>query len=143
MEQRFRIDYEVNGKIKSCYPRSTEDKEKNIAICKERGYKVVCTTKLYPLSTNKHQHNFMLVVNRCNNLMYDMDMGYVPYNKREYDKAYEAAEKAGKLFQLPLPVAWVDGKTLREAKRLSAMAINWRVDSCIDRGRYDLIEYCY
>lgn len=143
MEQRFRIDYEVNGKIKSVYPQSIESKEKNLAICKERGYKVVKTTKLYPFSTNKNQHNFMLVINKCHNKMYDMDLGHIPYNKKEYDRLYELAQKAEELYCLALPVAWVDGKTYREAKRISEMAINFRMDTCIRNNRYDLIQYCY
>lgn len=142
MEQRYRIDYEVNGEIKTCYPKSEESKNKNLEICKERGYKVIKAIKLYPFSTSKNQHNLMLVQNGCYNKMYDMDMGYIPYNKREYDRLYELAEKAEKLFCLELPVAWVDGKTLREAKRISQMAVEYRVDRCIENGRYDLIQYC-
>lgn len=141
-EQRYRIDYEADGKAKSCYPKSEESKDKNLAICEERGYKVINVTKLYPFSTNKNQHNFMLVQNRCNNIMYEMDMGSIPYNKKEYYRLYDLSKKAERLFCLELPIAWLDGKTYREAKRISQMAINWRIDTCIERGRYDLIQYC-
>lgn len=142
MEQRYELKYEVNGEIKICYPNTEESKNKNLKVCKENGYKVISVTKLYPFSTNKNQHNFMLVKNRCYNIMYDMDMGYIPYNKREYDRLYELAEKADKLLSLELPVAWLDGKTYREAKKVSQTAIEYRVNTCIERGRYDLIKYC-
>lgn len=141
-ELRYKIDYEVNGEIKSCYPKSEESKNKNLEICKERGYKVIKTTKLYPFSTNKNQHNFMLVKNRCYNTMYDMDMGNIPYNKTEYNKLYELAEKADKFFGLELPVAWLDWQTIREAKKIAQIAVNYRTETCIKNGRYDLLEYC-
>jgi hypothetical protein len=141
-EQRYKIDYEVDGKIKSCYPRSEADKDKSLEICKEKGYKVIKVTKLYPFSTKKNQHNFMLVKNRCHNIMYDMDLNIVPYNRREYNRLFDLAQKADKFFGLELPVAWLDYDTLKEAKRVAQMAINFRIDTCIENGRYDLIQYC-
>lgn len=141
MEQRYKIEYEVNGAKKTRTVYTEEDKKEFLNKCKAMGYKATAT-KLYPFSTNKNQHNFMLVINRCNNIMYDMDMGYIPYNKREYDRLYELVEKAEKLFCLELPVAWVDGKTYREAKTISQTAIEYRVNTCIERNRYDLIKYC-
>lgn len=141
-EQRYKIEYEVDGVIKTCYPKSEADKNKSLEICKEKGYKVIKTEKLYPFSTKKNQHNFMLVSNRCKNTMYDMDVNLIPYNKKEYDRLYDLADKADKLFSLELPVAWLDYKTLREAKRIASMAINYRIDTCIENGRYDLVQYC-
>ena len=141
-EQRYRINYEVNGEVKSCYPRSEESKDKNLAICKEKGYKVIDVIKLYPFSTNKNQHNFMLVQNRCNNIMYEMDMGSIPYNKKEYYRLYDLSKKAERFFCLELPVAWLDGKTYREARKIAQTAIDWRIDTCIKKGRYDLVQYC-
>lgn len=141
-ELRYKFEYEVNGEVKVCYPKSEEAKENNIKVCKEKGYKVINITKLYPFSTSKNQHNFMLIKNRCYNTMYDMDIGIIPYNKREYDKLYDLAEKADKFFCLELPVAWLDGKTFREAKRVANMAISYRIDTCIKNNRYDLIQYC-
>lgn len=142
MEQRYRIDYKVNGEIKSCYPKNEESKNKNLELCKKLNYKVINIVKLYPFSTSKNQHNFMLVKNRCYNKMYDMDTNVIPYDSNEYNKLYELAEKADRLFSLELPVAWLDGNTLKEAKRISKMAIDYRIDTCINRGRYDLIQYC-
>lgn len=142
-ELRYRIDYKVNGEIKSCYPKSEESKNKNLEICNSRGYEVIKVTKLYPFSTNKNQHNFMLIKNKCYNKMYDMDIGIIPYDKKEYNRLYELAEKADKFFCLELPIAWLDGNTYKEAKRISQMAIHFRMDTCIERGRYDLIQYCY
>lgn len=142
MEQRFKIEYEIGGEIKTHYPNSEEEKNRSLKLCKERGYKVIKSVKLYPFSTNKNQHNFMLVMNKCHNKMYDMDLGHIPYNKKEYDRLYELAQKAEKLYCLELPVAWLEGKDFREAKRVSEMAINFRMDTCIRNNRYDLIQYC-
>jgi hypothetical protein len=142
MEQRYKFEYEVNGEIKVCYPKSEEAKDENIKNCEARGYKVIKVTKLYPFNTEKHQHNFMLIKNRCNNIMYDMDMDIVPYNKKKYNELFDTAIKADKFFSLELPVAWLDWETVLEAKRIAQKAINFRINTCIENRRYDLIEYC-
>ena len=142
MEQRYRIDYEVDGKIKSCYPKSEANKRRNLEVCKENGYKVIKVCKLYPFSTNKNQHNFMLIKNRCYNTMYDMDIGIIPYDRKEYSRLYDLADKADKFFCLELPVAWLDWDTFTEAKRVAQMAVDYRIETCVNRGRFDLIQYC-
>lgn len=141
-EQRYRFEYEADGKSKVCYPKSEETKNKNLEVCKEKGYKVIKVTKLYPFSTYKNQHNFMLVKNRCSNKMDDMNTGVIPYNKKEYNRLYKLASKAEELYCLELPVAWLDWETMREAKTIAEMAINWRAESCIRNGRFDLLQYC-
>ena len=142
-EQRYKIEYTYNGINKTVIAKTTEEKERIHNICKKDGYNLNKTTKLYPFSTNKNQHNFMLVMNRCNNKMYDMDMGYIPYNKKEYDRLYELAQKAEKYYCLELPIAWVDGRTYGEANRIAHTAIEYRVNTCINNDRYDLLKYCY
>lgn len=142
-EERFRQCFIINGTKKFYYPRSSEQREKNIAVAKERGYKIVENVKLYPFNTYANQHNFEFVRNRCFCRIYDMQEGVIPYNEEEMDRLESMKETADKLFLLPLPVAWVDGKTLGECRELSTMAINWRIDTCERTGRFEDIKYCY
>jgi hypothetical protein len=141
-ELRYKINYvDADGKNKSIVVTGKDKAEKYATAYKEKGYKVT-TTKLYPFSTNKNQHNFMLVKNRCYNTMYDMDTGNIPYDKAEYNKLYELSQKADEFFGLPLPIAWLDWKTVREAKKIAQMAVDYRMETCIKNGRYDLLQYC-
>ena len=143
-EERYELRYisKKDGKEKSCYPRSTEKKDEQLQLCKERGVKVVYCKKLYPFSTEKNQHNFELVHNVCRNTMHDMDMGDIEYNEAEYDRLAELASKAEELFCLELPVAWLPYEQLKEAKEISQMAILHRQEACIANGRPDLVKYC-
>ena len=143
MEQKFEIKYETSEGVKTIRVKNEEAKVRYLEILNDKGYKVIKTTKLYPFSTNKNQHNFMLVKNRCYNLMYDMDMGNIKYNEKEYNMMTELAAKADKFFSLELPVAWLDWNSIREANKIARMAIEWRIDSCINNNRLDLIQYCY
>lgn len=141
-EQRYKFEYEVNGQKKICYPKNKEQKDKNLQTCKEKGYKVIKVTKLYPFSTNKNQHNFDLVNNRCFNIMHDMEVGTIPFDKAEYNRLAELREKAQNYFCLELPVAWVDWNTLKECKEIAQIAIDFRINTCIEKNRLDLIQYC-
>lgn len=146
-EQRFEIRYEVptsegNRSEKVVRPRSEEAKDRNLQKIKELGYRLVSCKKLYPFSTEKNQHNFMLVANICKNTMYDMMSGEIPYNNDEYIRLDELHDKADKYFCYPLPVAWVPWEDLKEMKELATMAVNHRMDACERAGRYDLLKYC-
>ena len=134
---------EVAEKIKTCYPKD----EATVDLCRElsaeRGYRVVSVKKLYPFSTEKNQHNFELISNICSNRMHDMINGEIPYDSDEYDRLDEMKRKADELFCLDLPIAWIPYEMLKDAKELSAAAINHRMDRCIESGRSDLVRYCY
>ena len=127
--------------VKRCYPNSEEKRAKNLAICKERGYRVVSCKKLYPFSTEKNQHNFMLIANICSNRMNDMFMEG-DYNSAEYDRLEALKAKADEYFELPLPVAWLPWDKWQEAKELASMAIEHRMSVCVENGRPDLVQYC-
>lgn len=143
-EERWEIRYisKNDGIEKACYPRSKEKKEEQLAIAKEQGVKIVSCKKLYPFSMERNQHNFELIKNRCRNIINDMLMGDVPYNEAEINRLSDLADKADNYWGYELPVAWVPWEELREMKELSTMAINWRMDRCIEKGRPDLIQYC-
>lgn len=146
-EQRFEIRYEVptaegNWSEKVIRPRSEEAKDRNLQKIKQYGYRLVSCKKLYPFSTEKNQHNFMLVANICANTMYDMMSGEIKYDNDEYIRLDDLKDKADKYFCYPLPVAWVPWEDLKEMKELAAMAVNHRMDACERAGRYDLLKYC-
>lgn len=143
-ENRYRIDYigKLTGGLKSCFPRSEEKKDEQLALCQEKGIEVVRCVKLYPFNTEKHQHDFMLIANRCANQMYDMESGASEWNDKEYEQLSGTKELADELFSLELPIAWVDGKTLQKCKELSFAASSFRAERCVANGRYDLLEYC-
>ena len=145
-EQRWEIRYEMFeegievGKV--IRPRSEEAKDRNLQKIKDLGYRLVSCKKLYPFSTEKNQHNFMLVANICYNTMYDMQTGEIPFDKEEYFRLDDLKEKADKYFCYQLPVAWVTWDDLKEMKEISAMAVNHRMNACEKAGRYDLLKYC-
>lgn len=142
-EQRWEMRYRLSdGTEKVCFPRSEEQKLKNYDYCKEHGLKVISCRKLYPFSTERNQHNFELIKNKCYNLMHDMRMGDAEYDEAEYERLMNLAEKASEYFGLELPVAWLPWEQLKEVKEISAMAVEFRVARCIEKGRYDLIQYC-
>ena len=140
----FRYIYRKNGeeKEKVVYPKDEATVELNRELCLEYGFTVISVKKLYPFNTEKNQHNFMLISNLCSNRIHDMVMGDIPYDPAEYDRLEEMQAKADELFCLSLPVAWIPYETLKDAKELSAMAINHRMDRCIENGRLDLVRYC-
>lgn len=143
-EDRFEIRYISlkTGTEKSCYPRSVEKKDEQIAYCKEHGIRIISCKKLYPFSTMKNQHNFELIKNICFNRMHDMISGEIPMDDSEYERLSEMAEQAGEFFCLPLPVAWLPWEEYREANELAQMAIIHRQNACIANGRPDLVPYC-
>lgn len=141
-EERFELRYIMNGTERVCYPRSIEKKDSNLRKCKERGIKVVSCKKLYPFNTEKNQHNFMLIENVCRNRMDDMNMGEIPYNEAEYNELEKTAEKAGELFCLELPIAWLPWEQWKDAKEIAERGILHRQNACIEAGRLDLVQYC-
>ena len=142
-ENRFRITARLNnGTTKTVYPKSIEQKELNLEICKENGFKVLECVKLYPFSTERNQHNFMLISNICSNEMSDMRSGEQPWDEELYETLYNRKERADYFFSLPLPVAWLPFKEWEEAKEMATAAILHRQDCCIEHGRADLVQYC-
>lgn len=143
-EERYELRYisRFTGTEKICYPRSTEKKNEQLAICREKGIRVISCKKLYPFSTERNQHNFELIRNICFCARYDMDMADGPVDEAEYSRLLELEEKAERFFCLPLPVAWIPWEDWRDANELATMAIIHRQEACIANGRPDLVTYC-
>ena len=146
-EQRWEQRYEVPGKDgewieKVVFPRSEEQKEKNRKKIEELGYRQVSCKKLYPFSTEKNQHNFMLIANICFNRMSDMESGEIPWDDNEYEELDKRRDRAEHFFCLPFPVAWIPWDEWQEAKEMATAAIIHRQDACIANGRPDLVTYC-
>ena len=143
-EQRWELKYVSlkDGSVKHCYPRSEERKNEQLAVCKKKGIKVISCKKLYPFSTEKNQHNFMLISNICSNRIHDMHMGDIEYDDAEIERLEGLKDKADKYFTYELPVAWVTWEEHQEMKELSMMAVNHRIDCCIESGHPELVQYC-
>ena len=98
--------------------------------------------KQYPFSMEKNAHNFFLVSNVCANRMYDMQSGDIPFDRAEYERLDALKRKADRFMSLGRGVVWVDGRTLGEMREVSALAVEHRVNACIEAGREDLVKYC-
>ena len=141
-EQMWEQQFEIDGEVKTYYPRSEEVMKKNLEIANDKGYKKILSRKLYPFNTMKNQHNFALIANICFNRMYDMNAGDIEYNEEEYKKLEAMKEKADRFFCLDLPVAWLPWNEWEDATALSEMAIVHRQYTCIENDRPDLVKYC-
>lgn len=142
-EQRWKQEFEINGVVKTYYPKDEATMKKNLAVAKEKGYRKISSKKLYPFSTNKNQHNFELISNICFNRIHDICiMGENEEYEGELDKLETLKEKADKYFCYSLPVAWVTWEEYCEMKELAEMAIFHRQEACIEAGRPDLVMYC-
>ena len=142
-EERFELRYiGRDGKEHSCFPRSAEGKEEQLKRAKEAGLRVLFCRKLYPFNTERNQHNFMLIANKCSNLLHDMDMGEIAYTKETYSKLWDMKTKAEEFFCLDLPVAWLPWEEWKAAKEMATEAVILRQEACIAAGRPDLVQYC-
>ena len=142
-ENRFRMKVQfTNGTEKTYYPKSVEQKDINLAICKEKGYKVLECVKLYPFNTYANQHNFELIHNIAMIELYDIYDGNKKVSDEEYERLENLKERSEEFFSLPLPVAWLPYKDWAEAKEMATAAILHRQDACIRNGRPDLVMYC-
>ena len=141
-EERFEMIYEAKGERRSCYPRSLEQKDKNIEKCRELGYKVLSCKKLYPFNTAANQHNFMLVSNVAFNRIRDMENGEVQWNDAEIERLEDLKRKADECFEWPLPTAWRPWNEIQEAKQLVVLAVEHRVNANIAAGNTAWLQYC-
>lgn len=142
-EDRYRMTVAMtDGTIKTYYPTSKEQKNKNYNIFRLRRYKILECVKLYPFNTERNQHNFELIHNICFNDMHDMETGEKPWDEELYDILEKRKERAEYFFCLPLPLAWIPYTELEEAKEMATAAILHRQNACIEHGRPDLVQYC-
>lgn len=105
--------------------------------------------KMYPFSTAKHAHDIEFYRNRIKNIMYDMESGEIPMDKARYDKLYD-------MYYGPLEelydavcyntrdgrISYLTGPQIGLAKRIVLWASETRAQTCIENGRYDLLQYC-
>ena len=103
--------------------------------------------KTYPFSLNKHAHDIELYANRIKNTMYSMESGEIPMDAKRYDRL--EAMYYGPLMDLRdaingsyTPVAQLTGPQIGLAKKIVFWARETRAQSCIERGRTDLLQYC-
>ena len=86
--------------------------------------------------------HFSLISNICSNRMHDMEMGDVKWDDAEYNRLESLKAKADELFCAMLPIAWLPWEDLKAARELTELAVEHRVNACVEAGRRDLIRYC-
>ena len=107
------------------------------------------TEKTYPFSTRKHAHDIEFYRNRLFNTMRGMESGEIPMDEKRYDRI--EAMYYGELEDLYNAVvfnsrdgvvSYLTGKQIALAKKIVIWASETRANSCIERGRLDLVKYC-
>ena len=152
-EQRWELRYAVQRpdekKVKRCVCKSEEQRNENLDICEERGYRVISCKKLYPFNMERNAHNFELIYNVCSNRMDDMVFGEVTYDEAEYRFLEELKNRADKCRDLTLTrrtsyieIVWLPWDEWKECKEISELAVQHRQNKCIESGRLDLLQYC-
>lgn len=142
-EQRWEMRYRLeDGTEKHCYPRSEEQRQKNLDYCKEHGIEVISCRKLYPFSIEKNAHNILLIHNKAYIKMRDMENDEVEWDENEYNRLEYIFDRTGHLLSYHEQLAWMPWEDYKDAKEYSALAVELRVNTCIEKGRYDLIQYC-
>ena len=109
--------------------------------------KLVSMEKTYPFSM-KHAHDIEFYHNRLFNIMRDMESGEIPMDSERYDRISDMYD--GPLEDLMNAimssrnpyVVQLTGKQIGLAKKIVIWASETRAQSCIERGRLDLIKYC-
>lgn len=97
-------------------------------------------TKKYPFSAEKHGHDIEFVYNR---LWLRREDAAMEGDWETYEKLGPQVEKLEALTcQMFGGVVWLTGPEIGLAKECVMLASNWRAESCIERGRYDLLKYC-
>ena len=146
-EEHYEFTYiNSNGVEKTERVHSKARLESCLNTCKDIGYKVIRTRKLYPFSMMKHQHDFDHINNMCFNRMYDMEAGDIPWDEAEYERLEATRKKAQEFFCMPLPVAWVPWETYKEMKELVVASVcardiaNARARDIRERGDYEEFE---
>lgn len=147
-EQRWELKYAVRKgdgwENRVCYPHSQEKVDENKAkIEASENLRLVSCKKMYPFDMWNNQHNFVLISNICYNRMHDMESGEIPFDSDEYDRLSALKDRADYLTALMYaPITWMVWDDLKDARELAQMAINHRVQACIENGRADLVRYC-
>lgn len=103
--------------------------------------------KTYPFSM-KRAHDIEFYRNRLFNIMREMESGEIPMDRERYDRISDMYD--GSLEDLMNAimssrnpyVVQLTGKQIGLAKKIVIWASETRAQSCIERGRLDLIKYC-
>ena len=103
--------------------------------------------KRYPFSAEKHAHDIEFYYNRISNIMYDMESGEIPMDMERYNKLNDMKygplqELMNELYGACGRVVYLTGKQIGLAKKIVIWASNTRANTCIEKGRYDLLKYC-
>ena len=105
-------------------------------------------TKTYPFSVAKHAHDIEFYRNRLFNTMCDMESGEIPMDTKRYDRIYDFYHgELEELYEMMFAsrdgrLTYLTGKQIGLAKKIVAWASETRAQSCIARGRLDLLKYC-
>ena len=104
--------------------------------------------KRYPFNYQKNAHSIEFRVDRLYCLMHDMEIGELPWNEGQYDRMNEERQQLQRLLLTmrdtrdSWSISWLTGKEIGLAKRTVLWASETRAQSCIERGRLDLLQYC-
>ncbi len=105
--------------------------------------------KTYPFSTAKHAHDIEFYRNRLFNTMADMESGEIPMDAERYDRIHDMYYGAlEELYDAVCyntrdgRISYLTGPQIALAKRIVAWASETRANTCIERGRLALVQYC-
>ena len=107
------------------------------------------TPKLYPFNCEKHAHSIEFRMNRCYNIMCDMQMREIPWNDAEYNKLEKLHDDLQDLLTAMMNtrrgydgICWLTGKQIGLAKESVAWASETRSASLIKAGKTQYLQYC-
>lgn len=104
--------------------------------------------KRYPFNCEKHAHSIEFRINRLWCTIHDMQVGEIPFDEAKYVQMENEHDQLEGLLRTMLDtrdargICWLTGKEISLAKNAVAWASETRARSCIERGRYDLLQYC-
>ncbi len=104
--------------------------------------------KTYPFSVRKHAHDIEFYRNRLFITMHDMESGEIPWDDDRYDRIHDMyygplEDLSNMMFSSRDGITvQLTGSQIALAKRIVIWASETRANSCIERGRLDLLQYC-
>lgn len=103
-------------------------------------------SKKYPFSVQKHAHDIEFRMNRCWNILRDMEMGDAPWDDAKYDSIDKLHDKLQSLLDSVMyngdgRVAWLTGPEIALAKETVAWAQETRAATLIANGKTQYLQY--
>lgn len=102
--------------------------------------------KRYPFSVQKHAHDIEFRMNRCFNILHDMQVGEIPWNDAEYERIDKLHDELQALLDSVMwngdgRVAWLTGKEISLAKETVIWASETRAATLIANGKTQYLQY--